>query len=115
MPTPELVYLRNTIFDTTLIIKSSCQPNRVEENVLVISPSFPHGKSSQTSLLDVAALDSKRSSVVERNHDFGGFVVDIRLKRWSDRKRNSTNRSLSCLTASVIAIVDTRRWVPFGS
>ena len=65
---------------TPLMIDSSRKPDRVKKNVVEVTSSFPHCKPSQTHLLDEFALGSKRLSVVERDHNLGGLIVNVRLK-----------------------------------
>lgn len=81
---------------------------------MVIISSLPHRKPFEASLFDVLALDDKGFHVVERNHDLGRLVVHVRLKETSsDGKYDIRVGPLNSLTASVVAVVDTGRWVPF--
>ena len=63
-----------------LIVETRRTPEGVEKQIVVIASSFPHRKPFKTSLLDVVALGRKRLGIIERNHDFGRLVVNVRLK-----------------------------------
>lgn len=61
-------------------IKACRRPDGVKKQIVVIVSSFPHRKPFKTSFLDVVAFGSKRLRIVERNHDFGRSVVNVRLQ-----------------------------------
>jgi hypothetical protein len=67
------------IFDGSSCFEPESLPDRVQENVIIVSSSFPHRKPTQTHVLENLALLSKRAGIVVRYHHAGGLVVDYGL------------------------------------
>lgn len=61
------------------ILEAGTLADGVEQDIVRITTSFPHGEATEVVVLDEVALSSERRGIVEGNHDFGSLVVNIRL------------------------------------
>jgi hypothetical protein len=64
-------------------VVASSLSDGIQEDVVVITASFPEGKPTQPVRLDEFALGSERVRIIKRNHDLRGRIINVRL--W-DRK-----------------------------
>ena len=54
----------------------------IDEKVVVVTSSFPHGEPKQVVLNDELSLGGERLRIVIRNHQLFGLVVNEGLKEW---------------------------------
>ena len=65
----------------------------IDEKVVVVTSSFPHGEPKQVVLNDEFSLGSERLRVIIRNHQLLGLVIDEGLREW-EQVRNQIGTDL---------------------
>jgi hypothetical protein len=98
------------IFDGSSCFETKSLPNRVYENIIVVSCGLPHRKPTQTHVLDELVIHRERAGIVASHYNTRGLVVHYRLSHkviitmtWTVQRDNVPLRTC------IIPLIDSHR------